>query len=153
VALTATVALVGAGLAEAHFASAATAGCQVSYTVTNQWPGGFGTSVNVNNLGDPINGWRLTWSFTAGQTVTQLWNGSFTQSGAQVTVTDAGYNGSIPSGGTANFGFNGLQGTSSGPDPTDFALNGVACTGATAPSTPTPTSSTPTPSTPAGSTT
>ena len=129
VALTATVALVGAGLTEARFASAATAGCQVSYTVTNQWPGGFGTSVNVNNLGDPINGWRLTWSFTAGQTVTQLWNGSFTQSGAQVTVTDAGYNASIPTGGSANFGFNGSWNNSSNPVPSSFALNGVTCTG------------------------
>ena len=30
---------------------------------------GFGASVNVTNLGDPINGWTLTWSFSAGQQV------------------------------------------------------------------------------------
>ncbi|MEV0199804.1 cellulose binding domain-containing protein [Nonomuraea sp. NPDC050691] len=54
------------------------------------------------NLGDPISGWKLTWSFPAGQAVTQLWSGSCTQSGAQVTVTNVDYNGSIPSGGSTS---------------------------------------------------
>ncbi|WP_205302638.1 arabinofuranosidase catalytic domain-containing protein [Nonomuraea montanisoli] len=136
----------GVGVAATHGASAATVGCQVTYTVNNQWPGGFGADVSVHNLGDPINGWKLTWSFPAGQAVTQLWNGSYTQSGAQVTVTNADYNGGIPSGGSAAFGFNGSW-TGSNPAPSGFALNGVACTGGT--SSPTPTVSpttTPTPS-------
>ncbi|WP_319019248.1 arabinofuranosidase catalytic domain-containing protein [Microbispora sitophila] len=118
----------GAGVAGTHVASAATVGCQVSYTVTNQWPGGFGANVNVNNLGDPISGWKLTWSFPAGQTITQLWNGTYTQSGSQVTVTNVDYNGSIPSGGSTSFGFNGAF-NGSNPVPTSFALNGVTCTG------------------------
>jgi hypothetical protein len=108
-------------------AQAAT-GCQVTYTVTSQWQGGFGVSVNVTNLGDPISGWNSTWSFTAGQTVTQLWNGSFTQSGAQVTVADAGYNAALATGASTSFGFNGSSGATN-PVPTSFALNGVACTG------------------------
>ena len=156
-ALTATAALLvaGVGVAGAQLASAATAGCQVSYSISNQWPGGFGANVIVTNLGDPLNGWRLTWSFAAGQLVTQLWNGAFTQSGAQVTVTNASYNANIPTGGNASFGFNGTY-NSSNPVPTSFALNGVTCTGGvTTPSasasptagspTPTPTSASPTP--------
>ena len=55
--------------------------------MTNQWPGGFGANVDVTNLGDPVNGWTLTWTFTAGQTVTQAWNATVTQSGGQVTAT------------------------------------------------------------------
>ncbi|OPG02368.1 alpha-L-arabinofuranosidase [Microbispora sp. GKU 823] len=117
-----------AGVAGTHVASAATAGCQVSYTITNQWPGGFGANVSVNNLGDPISDWKLTWSFPAGQTITQLWNGTYTQSGSQVTVTNVSYNGSIPSGGSTSFGFNGAF-NGSNPVPTSFALNGVTCTG------------------------
>ncbi|MEU9837398.1 cellulose-binding domain-containing protein, partial [Streptosporangium sp. NPDC048047] len=109
-------------------AANAAAGCRVDYTVTNQWPGGFGASVNITNLGDPINGWKLTWSFSAGQTITQLWSGSHTQSGSQVTVSNVDYNGSLPTGGSANFGFNGAS-TGSNPAPTSFALNGVTCTG------------------------
>ncbi|MEU6786767.1 arabinofuranosidase catalytic domain-containing protein [Nonomuraea angiospora] len=128
----------GAGIAAAHVASAATAGCQVTYTVTNQWSGGFGANVNVTNLGDPINGWKLTWSFPAGQAITQLWNGTYTQSGSQVTVANVDYNGSIPGGGSVGFGFNGSW-TGSNPVPSGFALNGVTCTGGVSTPTPTPT--------------
>ena len=76
----AAAALVPAGLALAAPASAA-AGCQVSYAVTSQWQGGFGASVAVTNLGDPLTAWTLGWTFPSGQTVTQLWNGVVTQSG------------------------------------------------------------------------
>ncbi|WP_328855533.1 family 43 glycosylhydrolase [Microbispora hainanensis] len=106
----------------------AAAGCRVTYTVTSQWQGGFGANVDVVNLGDPINGWSLTWSFPAGQTISQLWNGNYTQSGAQVTVTNASYNGGIPTGGSTSFGFNGAW-TSSNPVPASFALNGTTCSG------------------------
>jgi non-reducing end alpha-L-arabinofuranosidase len=109
--------------------------------------GGFGADVTVTNLGDPVNGWRLTWSFTAGQTISQLWNGTYTQSGAQVTVTNAGWNGSIATGATANVGFNGTW-NGSNPVPNAFALNGTTCTGSvtgspSASPSPTPTSSPP----------
>src|SRR3954452_8258703 len=77
----------GTGLMVAVSAQEATAGCAVTYRVTNQWSGGFGADVSVNNLGDPINGWTLTWSFGAGQTVQQAWNATVTQAGAAVTAT------------------------------------------------------------------
>jgi endo-1,4-beta-xylanase len=128
----AVVACAAMGMATATAAQAAT-GCRVDYTVTSQWQGGFGASVTVTNLGDAISGWRLTWSFAAGQTISQLWNGTVSQSGAQVTVTNASYNGSIATGATANFGFNGTS-TGSNPSPTSFALNGVTCTGTAGPS-------------------
>lgn len=135
--------LTAAGLVAPTVAQAAT-GCRVSYTVTNQWPGGFGTNVNVTNLGDPIDGWHLEWTFAAGQTVTQLWNGSYTQSGGRVTVTNAAWNGRIGTGDSTGFGFNGSWNNSSNPVPSSFALNGVTCTGnVTSPpsSSPTPPSS------------
>ncbi|MEU7876316.1 non-reducing end alpha-L-arabinofuranosidase family hydrolase [Dactylosporangium sp. NPDC049140] len=111
-------------------AAQAAAGCRVDYTVASSWPGGFNANVTVTNFGEAVNGWRLTWTFGAGQGITQLWNGTVTQSGAQVTVVNAGYNGSIPTNGTAAFGFNGSwNGTN--PVPADFALNGTACNGPT----------------------
>jgi hypothetical protein len=134
----ALVAAVGAVTAAgALTANAATAGCQVSYAVPSQWPGGFTANVNVTNLGNPLTSWTLTWSFGAGQTVTQLWNGSSTQSGAQVTVTNASYNGNLATNATVNFGFNGSWNNSSNPAPTNFALNGVACNGGTTQPSPT----------------
>jgi arabinan endo-1,5-alpha-L-arabinosidase len=104
----------------------------VAYAVTNQWSGGFGAAVTITNLGDPVSGWRLVWTFGAGQTVTQLWNGSFIQSGAQVTVTNAGYNSEIATNGTVSFGFNGSW-AGSNPVPSSFALNGTTCTGSVGP--------------------
>ncbi|BCB82691.1 cellulose binding domain-containing protein [Phytohabitans suffuscus] len=127
-------------------AGAAAAGCSVSYTVSSQWQGGFGANVAITNLGDPLTGWTLTWSYSAGQTVTQAWNTTLTQSGAAVTARNVSYNGPIATNGTVSFGFNGSW-TGSNPAPTSFALNGVACTGGTAPTTP-PTSPTTPPTTP-----
>ncbi|MDP4507769.1 non-reducing end alpha-L-arabinofuranosidase family hydrolase [Nonomuraea turcica] len=108
-------------------------GCRVEYTVTNQWSNGFGVNVSVINLGDPLTGWRVTWSFTAGQTITQLWNGAVAQSGTQVAVSNAAYNGSLATGASTSFGFNGSWNGSANPVPSDFALNGTPCTGGSTP--------------------
>jgi len=83
----------------------AAAGCQVAYSVTNSWQGGFGASVTITNLGDPVAGWRLTWAFTAGQVITQLWNGTLSGTGPSYTVTNASFNGTLGAGATASFGF------------------------------------------------
>jgi len=143
---TALVASMGVGVGLP--AGAASAGCSVSYAVSSQWQGGFGAAVSITNLGDQVNGWTLTWSFDAGQTVTQSWNTVLTQSGTTVTAKNVEYNASIPTNGTASFGFNGSW-TGSNPAPGGFALNGVACTGGTTPTTgpttPTTTPTTPTP--------
>jgi cellulose 1,4-beta-cellobiosidase len=141
----------GTAIFTATAANAAT-GCSVSYTVTNQWPGGFGAAVNITNLGDPITSWTLKWAFANGQTVTQLWNGSVSQSGANVTVTNLSYNGSIGTGATlSGMGFNGSW-TGTNSVPTAFTLNGTNCTGGvstgptTSSPTPTRTTASPTPS-------
>ena len=132
--------LAAAGILATQPAQAAVA-CRVDYTISSSWPGGFGAGVTINNLGDAVNGWLLTWSFGAGQQITQIWNATHTQSGTTVTAANVGYNAAIPSGGSTTFGFNGSY-TSGNPSPTAFSLNGVACTGI--PGTPTPTA-TPTP--------
>jgi len=144
----AAIALAAAGLSLTAVTSAqAASGCQVSYTISSQWTGGFGANVAITNLGSPLSSWSLTWSFGAGQSITQLWNGTYTQSGANVTVTNMSYNGSIGTGASTSFGFNGSW-TGSNPIPTTFALNGTTCTGAVSGGTPTPTpSTTPSPTT------
>ena len=154
----ALVAAVGVTLA----AHAATVGCSVAYSVTSQWPGGFGANVSVTNLGDPVNGWTLTWSYAAGQKVTQAWNATVSQTGGQVTARNVSYNAGIGTGASVAFGFNGSW-SGSNPAPASFALNGSACTGGVigssptspsptspSPTSPSPTSPSPTPSGPAG---
>ncbi|MFF5198816.1 non-reducing end alpha-L-arabinofuranosidase family hydrolase [Micromonospora parva] len=137
--------LVSSTVVAALPAGAAAEGCSVSYAVSSQWQGGFGANVAITNLGDPLSSWTLTWSYGAGQTVTQAWNTSLTQSGSAVTARNVSYNGSVPTNGTVSFGFNGSW-TSSNLNPTSFALNGVTCTGGTTtpPTTPPPTTPPPT---------
>ncbi len=104
--------------------------CSVNYSIVNDW--GSGATVNViitNGSASVINGWTLTWTFSGNQIISSLWNGTFTQSGAAVSVTNLSYNGTIAaSGGTVNFGFN-LNYSGSNSAPTAFALNGTACGG------------------------
>ncbi len=105
------------------------ASCKVTYTITNQWPGGFGVNLTITNTGTTaINGWSLKFSFPNGQTITQLWNGSYTQSGANVTITNLSYNATIAPGATLNSppGFNGSW-SGSNQAPTSFTLNGSTC--------------------------
>jgi cellulose 1,4-beta-cellobiosidase len=124
--------VLGSGLAvvAATQASAAT-GCSVNYQVSNSWPGGFGASFSITNLGDPITSWTLKWTWPSGQTVSQGWNGTFSQSGTTETVTSLSYNGSIATGATASgMGFNGTW-TGTNTNPSSFTLNGVTCNGGT----------------------
>ncbi|WP_328348023.1 cellulose binding domain-containing protein [Micromonospora sp. NBC_00421] len=101
--------------------------CQVTYAISSQWPDGFQAEVTVRNTGSTaINGWNLRWSFANGQQVNQAWGATYTQSGAQVTVTNAGWNGTIAAGASANFGF--ISSWSGGnAKPTAFTLNGQEC--------------------------
>ena len=85
--------------------SPAPSGARATYSVTNAWDGGFQATVTVTAGATPIQGWRVAWTFPNGQVITQLWNGSHTQSGANVTVTNAAYNGALPAGGSTTFGF------------------------------------------------
>jgi len=107
--------------------TAPSGGCQVTYSISNQWADGFNADVTIKNNGAAINGWTLSWTFPGNQTITNIWNATKTQSGASVSARDAGWNASIASGGTASFGF---QASFSGSNakPTSFTLNGTTCT-------------------------
>jgi hypothetical protein len=120
---TTSIALTVAPAAAAGFA------CHIDYTVTSQWPGGFGAAITINNIGTTaLSNWTLTWSFADGQTISQLWNGIEAQNAANVSVTNESYNGSIASGGSySGMGFNGTWNNTTNAAPSSFAVNGVAC--------------------------
>jgi cellulose 1,4-beta-cellobiosidase len=104
-----------------------TASCSVTYSLVNSWQGGFQGQAVVKNTGSAaINGWTLAWTFPGDQKITQLWNGSYTQSGEAVRVTNAAYNAAIPPGGTVTAGFTGTF-TSNDTSPSAFTLNGTPC--------------------------
>jgi len=104
--------------------ASAAAGCRVTYTVTNQWDTGFGASLSITNLGDPLTSWTLAWDFgNASQRVSSGWNGTFNQAaGSQhVTVASLSYNGAVGTNQavTSPPGFNGSY-SGSNPVPTSF---------------------------------
>jgi hypothetical protein len=105
--------------------------CQVIYTTSPQSSNAFGAAITIENTSTTaLTSWTLTWTFANGQTVASLWNGIETQSGANVTVKNEPYNGSIPAGGSATgIGFNGTWNGSANAIPTNFAINGTACGG------------------------
>lgn len=80
--------------------------CMAMYSVTSAWGGGFQGSVEVMNHGSsPSSHWTVNWTTGNGTTISQLWNGTVTTSGTNVTVKDAGYNGIIAADGNTTFGF------------------------------------------------
>jgi mannan endo-1,4-beta-mannosidase len=104
------------------------AGCAVTYKVAGQWQGGFQGDVKIANTGTTaVNGWTLRWTWANGQTVSQSWGATTSQSAATLSATNVSYTGNIPVNGSVSFGFIGSwNGTNSAP--TSFTLNGASCT-------------------------
>jgi glucuronoarabinoxylan endo-1,4-beta-xylanase len=101
--------------------------CKVTYATQSQWAGGFVAGVTIANTGSPqINGWTLKFTFPGDQKITNAWSGTATQSGENVTITNASYNAAIPPGGTVSLGFQGTW-ASSDAVPAAFTVNGTAC--------------------------
>jgi non-reducing end alpha-L-arabinofuranosidase len=101
--------------------------CHVTYTLNSQWPGGFTAQVVIANTGTTtINGWSLTYTYPGDQKVTDNFNGGFSQTGENVTLTNASYNGTITPGSSITDGFEGSW-TSNDTNPTSFSINGTAC--------------------------
>ncbi|WP_254898138.1 glycoside hydrolase family 6 protein [Kitasatospora sp. NA04385] len=103
------------------------ASCSVAYRA-NSWTGGFTADVTVKNTGSAtISGWKLAWTFPGDQKITSAWNATVVQSGATVTATDLGYNGTLAAGASTGFGLQATYG-SNNTAPSAFTLNGAACT-------------------------
>uniref|UniRef100_UPI000E6A83AC glycoside hydrolase family 48 protein n=1 Tax=Streptomyces scabiei TaxID=1930 RepID=UPI000E6A83AC len=110
-------------------ARAAGVQCSVDYK-TNDWGSGFTTDVTITNRGtDTVDGWTLTYAYSGDQKLMNGWNGSWAQSGRNISVKDAGWNGKIAAGAAVSAG---AQFTYSGTNaaPTSFSVNGTACNGA-----------------------
>ncbi|MFJ6727021.1 glycoside hydrolase family 6 protein [Streptomyces sp. NPDC091281] len=105
----------------------AAAPCTVAYAVQNDWGSGFTTDVTVTNNSAAKSSWSVKWTYAGNQRVTNGWNAKITQAGADVTAANESYNGTLPTGGSVRFGF---QGSYSGTNavPAAFTLDGVPCT-------------------------
>lgn len=103
--------------------SSAAASCSAAYSVVSSWPGGFqGQVVLTNNGSAPLNGWSAGWTFPGDQKISSLWNGSYTQSGETVSVSNEPYDASIAPKGTVTIGFTGTY-SSSVASPTSISCS------------------------------
>jgi hypothetical protein len=116
----------------------------VDYVIQSSWGSGATINVTLKNNGPAVTSWTVGWTFPGNQTITNMWNATYTQSGASVTVKNASYNGTIGTNQSQNFGFNiNFSGTNAAP--TSFTVNGSSGTAPVATPTPTIRPGTPTP--------
>jgi lysophospholipase L1-like esterase len=100
-------------------------GCTAAYRIVGQWQGAFQGAVTVTNTGTSrINGWTVRFRFAGGQQVSQSWGGQLSQSGPDVTVPNAAWNGALDPAGSAEFGFiASWTGTNAVPTPVSCTPN------------------------------
>jgi chitin-binding protein len=80
--------------------------CMAAYRIVNSWTGGFQGEVTImNHSTQAYGGWTASWTWPSGQTLAQVWNGTSTVSGSNVTVRNVNYNGTIAPEGSTTFGF------------------------------------------------
>src|ERR1700731_3545043 len=113
--------------------AAAAPACQVTYTVNSDWGTGFSIAINITNNGPAITSWTLGYAYTGNQKIAQGWSGNWSQSGENITVTNASWNGALATGGSASIGAN-FSYTGTNTAPAAFTLNGSTCNGTGSPS-------------------
>ena len=79
--------------------------CTATYSLVNSWSSGFQGQFTVTAGSSGLSGWKVGWTFPGGQQISQMWDATFTQSGANVTATSMSYNGTLAAGKSATFGF------------------------------------------------
>jgi endoglucanase len=106
----------GAATVASSTAANAAAGCTAAYSETTVWNTGFTANVNVTNSGTTaITGWTVTLTYAGNPTLQPGgWNGTWSQTGATVTVTNLSYNGALAPGASAtgigsNFNYTGTH--------------------------------------------
>lgn len=114
--------------ASATTQAAAPGGCHVTYVNQNDWNAGFTGNLSITNNGSTAwSNWTVTWTYGGNQQIYTSWNGNYTQSGQQVSIANAAWNGSVAAGGTVSgIGWNAnYSGTNT--NPATFSVNGVQC--------------------------
>ena len=110
--------------------------CQVLYKVTNDWSSGFQGSIDITNNGPALSSWTFGFAFLGDQKVSSGWNGIWTQSGHNVTVTNASWNGTLGANASMTLGFTATY-SGTNESPALFTFNGVDCNGPSQPPGPT----------------
>ena len=80
---------------------------------------GFVATVTVRNVSaDPLDSWRVSWTWPGTERVVSLWNGVVQAGSVGVTVGNASYNGRLSPAGSTTFGML----VAAGAPPTNLVL-------------------------------
>jgi chitodextrinase len=92
--------------------------CSATHRIVNAWSGAFqGEVVVANTSSSTINGWTATLTFPSSITITQMWGGTWTQSGNTVTIRPLSYTSTINPSSSVTLGFIANTSGSSGATP------------------------------------
>lgn len=106
--------------------------CLVDYDITNSWSNGFRAEVTITNQTNvAYNGWQIDWDFANNQWIYQYWSGNVKQTQKHVRVKNYGWNRVVNPGASVTFGFLAWY-SGSNQVPTNFIVNGLTCSTATA---------------------
>ena len=87
--------------------SAHAAGATASFTKGQDWGAGYEGSYTITNGSSAaVNGWTLEFDLPANNTVSSLWNATYTAAASHVTVKNPSWQPVIAPGASYNFGFN-----------------------------------------------
>jgi hypothetical protein len=116
--------VIGLGAALFSLPNAASAAC--TFTIDNEWSGGYVASITIkNDTATPINAWNVNWQFNTNR-MTSGWNANFSGSNPYV-ATNMAWNGNIAAGQSISFGFQAEKNGASAERPT---VKGTLCSGA-----------------------
>ena len=100
---------------------------QAAYQAVSSWGTGYTGQYTISNPGTaPVTGWTLSFALPQGTSVTSLWDGTYTNEGGQVTVTNDAWDATVQPGEAVTVGF--VTASSGTPgQPANCTINGAAC--------------------------
>ena len=105
-------------------AADSTSALTASYETTSSWGTGYSGQYTITNSGSTaVSGWKLDFTVPTGTAMSSLWDGSYTDSGGKVAVTDYGWDASVAAGSSVTVGFV----TKGMGQPSACTINGVSC--------------------------
>jgi cellulase/cellobiase CelA1 len=95
-------------------ARAVPTGVLVNYAVSSDWGSGFQAQMSlVNQQATPVGNWQLAFDYAA--SIDKIWNATvLSHSGTHYVIGNAGWNSTLPAGGSVSFGFNASPGQKNG---------------------------------------
>jgi cellulase/cellobiase CelA1 len=97
--------------------------CRATASIDAQWGSGFLVTGTVQNTGSqPLDRWRVSWRWSGDERIETVWGGVLETVGADITVRNATFNGTLAPNGVARFGL--LVSTSAVPDGLTLTCNG-----------------------------